>query len=145
MLRAIDLINRAKRNRPLSPRAGPLIADLHPSRPAYRGFMLTEPISLEADPSFEEISSAGAKITKSAEPHTVLNDTFLISGEIPRVTPYETGVQRAIRFDEVKGEWESDELILDERLVVCNVKGTFRLLPSKNLLLGFHTLTLEPS
>lgn len=124
MLRAIKLINSAKRDFPSSTVTQPLVADLHPSRPAYRGIMITEPISLEADPTFDEISSAGAGIVKSADPHAVLDNMFIISGEIPRTTSYETGLKRAIRFDEQKGEWESDELILDERLVVCNVKGT---------------------
>ncbi|KAL9622629.1 MAG: hypothetical protein Q9160_002939 [Pyrenula sp. 1 TL-2023] len=122
MLRAIDLIKQAKISNPVSDLSDPITADLHPNRPTYRGFMGLEPISLEADPTFEEITAAGAKVSKSAEAHTVLDDMFLISGEIPRVTPYETGVKRGIRFDEEKGEWESDELILDERLVVCNVK-----------------------
>jgi hypothetical protein len=48
---------------------------------------------------------------------------FLISGFIPRVTPYEKGVIRGIRFNGATGSWETDELIEDERLVMCNLKG----------------------
>jgi 7,8-dihydropterin-6-yl-methyl-4-(beta-D-ribofuranosyl)aminobenzene 5'-phosphate synthase len=54
---------------------------------------------------------------------------FLISGEVPRVTEYETGFPRGMRFTE-EGEWVKDELIKDERFVVCKLKG-------KNPLLQF--------
>ncbi|KAF2096823.1 metallo-beta-lactamase superfamily protein [Rhizodiscina lignyota] len=122
MLRAIPLINAAKKASPSAPQT--LVADLHPARPDYRGFMTPMgPISLEADPSFEEISAAGATVSKHAETHTVLDDMFLISGEIPRVTPYEVGVPRGARFSKETGMWEPDEKIADERFVMCNVKG----------------------
>lgn len=81
------------------------------------------PASLQADPSFEEIEAAGGAVAKHAEPHTVLNDMFMISGEIPRHTAYEKGVKHGARFSKETGAWEPDELIADERLVLCNVKG----------------------
>ena len=122
MLRAIRLIQEAKKTSPTSPQS--LTADLHPSRPDYRGFMSPlGPISLEADPSFDEIQSAGAGITKSAVNHTILHDMFLVSGEIPRVTNYELGLVRGVRFDKSTAMWAPDETIADERFVMCNVKG----------------------
>jgi 7,8-dihydropterin-6-yl-methyl-4-(beta-D-ribofuranosyl)aminobenzene 5'-phosphate synthase len=48
---------------------------------------------------------------------------FLISGEIPRVTSYETGFKNGIAFFESKKSWVKDELISDERFLMCNVKG----------------------
>ena len=86
---------------------------------------MEEPISLEADPSFEEIKAAGATVSKNATAHTILDNMFLVSGEIPRVTPYEKGLMRGIRFEKAKGTWETDELIKDERFLMCNVKGRF--------------------
>ena len=98
--------------------------DLHPNRPAYRGFLgPAGPVSLERDPTFEEIEAAGAKVVKNDQPHAILEDMFLVSGEIPRVTPYEKGFQRGLRFSEETSSWESDELILDERFLMCKVKG----------------------
>lgn len=114
----------------------PTIVDLHPSRPSYRGF--TTPlgiVSLEADPTFSEIEDAGGKVDKNVEAHEVLDSYFLISGEIPRVTPGENGIRAGLRFE--NGEWVSDELIADERFVVCHVKGIF-VLPSSFILLP-HT------
>jgi 7,8-dihydropterin-6-yl-methyl-4-(beta-D-ribofuranosyl)aminobenzene 5'-phosphate synthase len=49
---------------------------------------------------------------------------FLVSGEIPRVTEYETGVKNGIRFEKSTGKWEKDESIIDERFLMCNLKGT---------------------
>jgi 7,8-dihydropterin-6-yl-methyl-4-(beta-D-ribofuranosyl)aminobenzene 5'-phosphate synthase len=118
MLRAIRLINEAK-----TAQSSGLTVDLHPSRPDYRGMMAPVPISLEADPTFAEISTAGGLISKNADAHTVLDNMFLISGMIPRVTPYENGLAKGIRFNSSTNSWEKDELIEDERLVMCNLKG----------------------
>lgn len=101
-----------------------LTVDVHPARPDYRGIAVGEKIiSLQADPTFEEIESAGAAVGKHDETHTILDDLFLISGEIPRQTPYETGLKGAMRFDRDEGDWFSDERIADERFLMCNIKG----------------------
>ncbi|EEH19705.2 hypothetical protein PABG_01964 [Paracoccidioides brasiliensis Pb03] len=122
MLNAIRMIKEAKKGKGLSNED--LVVDVHPSRPDYRGFRTgAESVSLQADPTFQEIENAGAKIEKHRTAHTVLDDMFLISGEIPRVTEYETGLKYGMRFSKAKGEWESDELISDERFLACNVKG----------------------
>lgn len=119
MLKAIELINTAR-----GADAAPVKVDLHPSRPEFRGFMSPKgPVSMEADPTFDEIMLAGGEVVKKDQPHTVLQNMFLVSGEIPRVTSYEKGVLRGLRWTDAKQEWESDELIKDERLLMCNVKG----------------------
>lgn len=119
MLKAIELINAAR-----GPDAAPVKVDLHPSRPDFRGFMSPKgPVSMEADPTFDEIMLAGGEVVKKDQPHTVLDNMFLVSGEIPRVTSYEKGVLRGIRYDNSKQDWESDEMIRDERLLMCNIKG----------------------
>lgn len=122
MLKAIQMIKEAKTKKGSS--SDDLVVDLHPSRPDYRGIrMPSEIVSLEADPTFEEIEQAGAKVEKHSEAHTVLDNMFLISGEIPRETEYETGLKFGVRFHKDSGKWESDELINDERFLACNIKG----------------------
>ncbi len=80
-------------------------------------------ISLEADPSFDDLGRAGASVEKHAVPHSVLDDMFLISGEIPRKTAYEEGIRGALRYSAASGRWEPYELIWDERFVVCHIKS----------------------
>lgn len=107
-------------------RSDNLVVNLHPDRPVYRGLALPEHIiSLEADPTFEEMFGAGAVVEQRNEAHTVLDDMFLISGEIPRVTPYETGLKNAVRYDPEENDWYSDEVIADERFLACNLKGEY--------------------
>lgn len=114
---AIKLINEAK------PSGEKVVVDVHPDRPEYRGAMLKEPISLEPDPTLAEIESAGGKLSLNSEARTVLGGMFLVSGEIPRGTEYEQGMNRGIRYVPEKAAWVTDELIADERFVMCKVKG----------------------
>ncbi|KAI9739403.1 MAG: hypothetical protein M1818_005091 [Claussenomyces sp. TS43310] len=122
MLKALELINAAKADKGISRRG--ISVDLHSDRPDYRGIqagLIT--LSLEADPTFAEIEATGATITRSSEGHTVLDNMFLISGEIPRQTTYETGLKNGIRFSNDTKIWTTDELIKDERFLMCNLKG----------------------
>ncbi|EAW21782.1 MBL fold metallo-hydrolase [Aspergillus fischeri NRRL 181] len=121
LLRAIRLISEAKQGKGL---AGGLSVDLHPSRPDYRGMAIGQKlISLQADPTFEEIEAAGAVIDKHGEAHNILDDFFFVSGEIPRQTAYENGLKGGMRFSHEDNDWFSDELIADERFLMCNLKG----------------------
>ncbi|XDG02909.1 hypothetical protein ABKA04_002524 [Annulohypoxylon sp. FPYF3050] len=122
MLSAVRMIEQAKAKKAAAGQQEKVVVDLHPNRPEYRGIKAHEIISLEADPTFAEIEEAGAEMFKSGEAHTVLDDTFLVSGEIPRRTEYEGGIRGGVRFS-TEGGWETDELIMDERLVMCNLKG----------------------
>src|ERR1700761_452582 len=120
MLKAIELVNKALETANKEPQ---LIVDLHTDRPQYRGFETPMGIiSLQADPSFSEIKEAGATVKTSTEGHTILNNMFLVSGEIPRQTSYEVGLRRGMRFENLHG-WTEDELIRDERFLMCKLKG----------------------
>jgi 7,8-dihydropterin-6-yl-methyl-4-(beta-D-ribofuranosyl)aminobenzene 5'-phosphate synthase len=123
MLRAISMITSAQKQRQ-NPSSSSLTIDVHPSRPDYRGFMAgSTPISMQADPSFSEMTALGAIIEKNEDAHTVLDDMFLVSGEIPRVTSYEAGVKNGIRYLASEQKWVPDEEIKDERFLVVNLKG----------------------
>ncbi|RAL12244.1 MBL fold metallo-hydrolase [Aspergillus homomorphus CBS 101889] len=121
LTRAIQMITEARQAHSVPDN---VIIDLHPNRPDYRGMAIGDKIiSLQADPTFEELQAAGGVIDKRAEAHTVLDDYFFISGEIPRRTSYETGVRGGMRFDKKENDWFSDEVIADERFLMCNLKG----------------------
>lgn len=99
--------------------------DVHPDRPDYRGLATPSGavVSLEADPTLDEIAGAGAAVARSAGPRTLLGGFFLASGFIPRRTAYELGVRGGLRFSGAAGAWAPDEAIADERLVVCRLGG----------------------
>lgn len=124
MLEAIRMISVAKSNTDLPSK---LTVDLHPDRPDYRGLATPsgDIVSLEADPTFDEIEAAGAVVVKNGAVHPVLEGFFLSSGAIPRRTAYELGIRGGLRFtrDGDSGTWGPDEAIADERLVMCNLKG----------------------
>ncbi|KAK3069328.1 hypothetical protein LTR53_012411 [Teratosphaeriaceae sp. CCFEE 6253] len=118
MLRVLSMANAARGSG-----AALISVDLHPARPDYRGVMAMAPVSLEADPTFEEIEFAGGKVEKHDEAHVVLDSFFMVSGEIPRTTEYEKGLRRGIRYLKATGKWETDEQMQDERFLMCKLKG----------------------
>ncbi len=100
----------------------PPIVDLHPDRPDQRGIVNRTGtlVLLNPEPTFEAIESAGGRVTKHAEAHA-LAGFFFVSGEIERVTPYETGLvgHHTLR----DGHVAADPLILDERFLAARVRG----------------------
>ncbi|OJJ48590.1 hypothetical protein ASPZODRAFT_150786 [Penicilliopsis zonata CBS 506.65] len=118
LVRAIEMIQESKAGR------GQVVMDVHPNRPDFRGVQTPQaPLSLEADPSFDELAAAGAQVFTSDQAHAVLDGFFMVSGEVPRTTSYEDGIYGGLRYDAAKGKWEEDTLIMEERYVMCNLKG----------------------
>ncbi|KAF2737985.1 metallo-beta-lactamase superfamily protein [Polyplosphaeria fusca] len=121
MLAAVRMIASAKAADPSPTSPASIQVGLHPNRPTYRGVATPMGVlSLEADPTFDEIEKAGGNVVKTDTAHEVLDNYYLVSGEIPRVTSYEHGIRGGVRFEGEK--WVEDPLIMDERFVVCNVK-----------------------
>ncbi|MBS7640033.1 MBL fold metallo-hydrolase [Candidatus Bathyarchaeota archaeon] len=61
-----------------------------------------------------------AKYIDTKEPHLIAKGLVLITGEIPRVTPFELGYPQHKAF--VNGKWEPDPWLWDERALVINVR-----------------------
>jgi len=101
----------------------PPIVDLHPDRPDQRGILLPTGtmILLPEEPRFDAIEAAGGRIALNGEPHALLDGFFFGSGQIDRVTRYETGLAGHHSFRGERGE--EDPLILDERFVAAEVRG----------------------
>ncbi|KAI0093388.1 metallo-beta-lactamase protein [Irpex rosettiformis] len=100
----------------------PCVFDLHPDRPIARGIAPGGKViaRLPDDPTFEQIQELGGVVEKSSEGHVVADGTVYVSGEIPRVTGFEQGLLGAVRW---KGEWVSEEDIMDERYAAIDVVG----------------------
>jgi 7,8-dihydropterin-6-yl-methyl-4-(beta-D-ribofuranosyl)aminobenzene 5'-phosphate synthase len=81
---------------------------------------------VEDVPGVELLGANGARVISTVEEQVILDGSFYISGEIPRVTAYERGLPGQHRLN-AEGAWEPDELVMDERFVALNVadKGLF--------------------
>ena len=69
-----------------------------------------------------ELIEAGAFVVNDPAPRLVLDSLFYLSGEIPRVTPYERGLPGHVKRGADGRSWEPDPLILDERYLAVHVK-----------------------
>lgn len=114
MVRAVDLIRAGSGNRDL-----PYYA--HPGMFRTRGRQLPsgEIMPMEDVPSVAELTAHGARVVSTREPQVFLDDSFYLSGEIPRVTPFETGLP--FHYAKTESGWEPDPWIVDERWLGVNV------------------------
>lgn len=78
---------------------------------------------MEDVPTVDALTSYGAQVDVATEPRLIASDTVYVSGEIPRVTPFERGLPGQHRRTLDGKGWEPDELIMDERFVAVSVAG----------------------
>jgi 7,8-dihydropterin-6-yl-methyl-4-(beta-D-ribofuranosyl)aminobenzene 5'-phosphate synthase len=101
----------------------PVVVDLHPDRPDRRGVLARSGtmMMLADEPRFEDFAAAGGLVVRHDQAHTLGGGFFRASGQIDRVTEYETGLAGHYTF---RGETASpDPLILDERFLAAQVRG----------------------
>lgn len=96
----------------------------HPGMFRPRALMLNGTLRrMEDVPSVEDLTAFGADVIVTTEPQALHDGMFFVSGEIPRVTPYERGLPGQVRLMEDGRSWEPDELLMDERFLAVNVAG----------------------
>ena len=117
MNRAMEMIQEAKGGQTV-PWYG------HPDMFLQRGVRRPngEVLAFAPIPSPQDLTTRGAEVRCSAEPQTLLDGLFYLSGEIPRVIPYEQGLPNHLRRTAPEAEWEPDPLIMDEQFVAVNVE-----------------------
>lgn len=100
------------------------VVDLHPDRPVQRGTALPSGtvVLLAPEPTLDALAEAGGTVELHAEAHLLGGGFVLGSGEIPRLTAYETGLAGHVTFDG-PGDGRPDPLILDERFLAAHVRG----------------------
>lgn len=78
-------------------------------------------------PSPAALAEAGGEFVDTPQAELLLDDLFYLSGEIPRVTPYERGLPEQIAQTGEGDDWEPDPWIYDERFLAVNIanKGVF--------------------
>jgi 7,8-dihydropterin-6-yl-methyl-4-(beta-D-ribofuranosyl)aminobenzene 5'-phosphate synthase len=118
MLRALELIQLRTGRRTIP-------TYMHPGM--YRTRAMKAPDgamrAFEDVPTQEMLEQQGATVVHSTAAQLVLDDLFYISGEIPRVTVFETGMEGQYRRTEDGLDWEPDPLLMDERFVAIHVKN----------------------
>lgn len=100
----------------------PTVVDLHPDRPIARG-IAPPPTGkvicrLPEDPTHADILAAGGVVETHSEGHLVGGNAVWVSGEIPRLTSFETGLLGGARWrefrsansEDVRGEWVPEEV-----------------------------------
>jgi 7,8-dihydropterin-6-yl-methyl-4-(beta-D-ribofuranosyl)aminobenzene 5'-phosphate synthase len=118
MLKALDLIGASNGGAPVD-------FHVHPDMFRSRGRFLPNGKMLPSKdiPSIAALSQHGARIISSKEPQVFLDGMFYLSGEIPRVTPFERGFPGHCRKTEDGRDWEPDPWIMDERFLAVEVAG----------------------
>jgi 7,8-dihydropterin-6-yl-methyl-4-(beta-D-ribofuranosyl)aminobenzene 5'-phosphate synthase len=118
MLRALQLIRDRNGGRQI-----PYYA--HPDMFRTRALKLPNGMLVPMDdvPSIDALHSHGATVINTTESQLILDGTAYVSGEIARITPFETGLPGQHRRTLDGKGWELDELIMDERFVAVNVQS----------------------
>jgi 7,8-dihydropterin-6-yl-methyl-4-(beta-D-ribofuranosyl)aminobenzene 5'-phosphate synthase len=73
-------------------------------------------------PNTDELVDHGAELVNSDHSRLLLDDTFFVSGDIPRITPYEKGLPSHISRSGDGADWQSDPWIRDERFLAVRVR-----------------------
>lgn len=74
-------------------------------------------------PDEGELAEAGGAVISTTEATLLADDTFYLSGEIPRVVEYETGYAPHVRRSADGAAWEPDPLIMDERFLAVHLRN----------------------
>ena len=73
-------------------------------------------------PNPAALASLGAQVVNDGGPRALLDGHFHYSGEIPRVTSFETGRQDHLCRRDNEPDWRPDPYLMDERMLVANVR-----------------------
>jgi 7,8-dihydropterin-6-yl-methyl-4-(beta-D-ribofuranosyl)aminobenzene 5'-phosphate synthase len=117
MLKALDLI----RNRN-GGRAVPYYAHPGMFRPRARRLPNGTMLPMKDVPAIAALTAHGAQVNCTREPQVFINNMFFLSGEIPRVTPFERGLPAHYQKTDEE-QWMPDPLLIDERFLMVNVAG----------------------
>ena len=79
-----------------------------------------DPAELPAT-SRSALEGAGFEIVEERQPSFLLDSSVLVTGEVDRTTPFETGFLG--HEADVLGSWEPDPLILDDQAIVMRLPG----------------------
>jgi 7,8-dihydropterin-6-yl-methyl-4-(beta-D-ribofuranosyl)aminobenzene 5'-phosphate synthase len=73
-------------------------------------------------PTPAEMEARGARVVNDGAARLLLDGQFYYSGEIPRVSSFETGRQDHLCRRDNSEEWRPDPYLMDERMLVAHVR-----------------------
>jgi 7,8-dihydropterin-6-yl-methyl-4-(beta-D-ribofuranosyl)aminobenzene 5'-phosphate synthase len=109
----------------IAPGAGrPVPCHVNPGMFLERGVRLTSGhmARVQNVPSVEALARHGAGVVNTGEARSLLDESFYLSGEIPRVTAFEKGRPDHFSRRSPDAPWEPDPLIMDERFLAVHVR-----------------------
>ena len=117
MLRALEMIQLRNGGRTVP-------TYMHPGMYRTRAMKMPDGLMrpFEDVPTPTMLEQQGARVVHATEAQWILDDLFYVSGEIPRVTAFETGLQGQYRRTADGLDWEPDPLLMDERFVAVRAK-----------------------
>lgn len=118
MLRALQMIRQSNGGRDVPTHMHPDMYRTRAMKAADGSFRMLEDV-----PSAAQLTQHGAEVVHSTRPQLVLDDLVYVSGEIPRVTPFEVGLPGQHRKTDDGSGWEPDPLMMDARFITVSVKG----------------------
>jgi len=72
-------------------------------------------------PSREDLEAQGISVVEEKGPTLLIDGKVLVTGEIPRTTPFEKGFP--LGQAEIDGQWRPDPWIYDDQAIVINVRN----------------------
>ncbi len=117
MPRVLQMITLANGGRPVPTYTHPEMFARRATRSGKGALQPMEPM-----PGADMLAANGADLIVTRDEQSLLDDLFYVSGEIPRVTPFERGLPGHVR-QTATGGWEPDETLPDERFVAVHVAG----------------------
>jgi 7,8-dihydropterin-6-yl-methyl-4-(beta-D-ribofuranosyl)aminobenzene 5'-phosphate synthase len=117
LTRALEMIRQANGGKDVPVLLHPMMFGLRAFKTPSGEFNQMEPVPLP-----DVLAGHGAQPVVTRDEQSPLDDCFYVSGEIPRVTPFEKGLPGQHRLSS-DGTWVLDEIMPDERYVAVNIAG----------------------
>jgi 7,8-dihydropterin-6-yl-methyl-4-(beta-D-ribofuranosyl)aminobenzene 5'-phosphate synthase len=118
MLKALELTRVKNGNRPV-----PYFAHPGMFRSRARKLPNGKILPMKDVPSIGMLTDRGAQVVNTRAAQMLLDGMFHLSGEIPRVTPFERGLADHYQRTEDGSDWTSDPWLTDERFLAANIVG----------------------
>jgi 7,8-dihydropterin-6-yl-methyl-4-(beta-D-ribofuranosyl)aminobenzene 5'-phosphate synthase len=100
----------------------PIDLHLHPDAFLERRLVMPDgTIFLTPAPDRARLAALGARIVESRGPSLLAGGMVLLTGQIPRVTPFERGLP--VHQSRIDGQWTPDPLVPDDQALIVHVRG----------------------